>query len=136
MSRLALLAAEEAVGLILVPRDGHFNPVKLGGVNVFGGEQAVVGRSSMKRIKPGNKRSFKIRRIWFINYYYWAGRPWRPAPPLHVRVEQSLGLCLGLGLWGRLLVPKGGMKRIKPGNKRPFKIRRRWFINYYHWASC
>ena len=67
MSRLALLAAEEAVGLILVPRDGHFNPVKLGGVNVLGGEQAVVRESSMKRIKPGNKRSFKIRRKWFIN---------------------------------------------------------------------
>ena len=38
MSRLALLAAEQAVGLILVPREGHFDSGKLGGVNVLGGE--------------------------------------------------------------------------------------------------
>ena len=38
MSRLALLAAEQAVGLILIPCDGHFDPGKLGGVNVLGGD--------------------------------------------------------------------------------------------------
>ena len=63
------LVADLRVCGSLVAGNRDFVAGKLGRVNVFGRKQSVVGRPSMKGIKPREKRLIKRRKRWNKTYY-------------------------------------------------------------------